>query len=92
VVIQSEPTPPVVVRRVRLQPDQSSRENGSSVGIAHDTLRDTASMTEEPMASRSFEETLDTSGPYVSYGFGAGYKGVVCYMTISKTGVKLLRP
>jgi hypothetical protein len=35
------------------------------------------------------EETVDTSGPYVSYGFGPGYKGVVCYMTISKTGVKL---
>ena len=34
------------------------------------------------------EETVDTSGPYVSYGFGPGYKGVVCYMTISKTGVK----
>ena len=35
------------------------------------------------------EETVDTSGPYVSYGFGPGYKGIVCYMTISKTGVKL---
>lgn len=35
------------------------------------------------------EETVDTSGPYVSYGFGPGYKGVVCYMTISKTNVKL---
>jgi hypothetical protein len=37
----------------------------------------------------TIEETVDTSGPYVSYGFGPGYKGVVCYMTISKTGVKL---
>ena len=35
------------------------------------------------------EETVDSSGPYVSYGFGPGYKGVVCYMTISKTSVKL---
>jgi hypothetical protein len=35
------------------------------------------------------EETVDSSGPYVSYGFGPGYKGVICYMTISKTGVKL---
>ena len=35
------------------------------------------------------EETVDTSGPYVSYGFGPGYKGIVCYMTIGKTGVKL---
>jgi hypothetical protein len=35
------------------------------------------------------EETVDTSGPYVSYGFGPGYNGVICYMTISTTGVKL---
>jgi hypothetical protein len=35
------------------------------------------------------EETVDASGPYVSYGFGPGYKGIVCYLTISKTGVKL---
>jgi hypothetical protein len=35
------------------------------------------------------EETVDASGPYVSYGFGPGYRGVVCYMTLSKTGVKL---
>jgi hypothetical protein len=35
------------------------------------------------------EESVDSSGPYVSYGYGPGYKGVVCYMTISRTGVKL---
>jgi hypothetical protein len=35
------------------------------------------------------EETVDASGPYVSYGYGPGYKGVVCYMTVNKTGVKL---
>jgi hypothetical protein len=35
------------------------------------------------------EERVDTRGPYVSYGYGPGYKGIVCYLTISKTGVKL---
>jgi hypothetical protein len=35
------------------------------------------------------EESVDPSGPYVSFGDGSGYKGVVCYMTISRSGVKL---
>jgi hypothetical protein len=34
-------------------------------------------------------EDVDSSGPYITYGYGAGYRGVVCYMTISKVGVKL---
>jgi hypothetical protein len=35
------------------------------------------------------EETVDATGPYVSYGYGPGYKGVVSYMTINQKGVKL---
>ena len=35
------------------------------------------------------EEAVDASGPYVSYGYAPGYKGVVCYMTVSRSGVKL---
>jgi hypothetical protein len=38
------------------------------------------------------EETVDGSGPYVSYGYGPGYKGMVAGMSISKAGVKLLFP
>lgn len=35
------------------------------------------------------DERVDSSGPYVSYGHGPGYKGIVCYMTIGRGGVKL---
>jgi hypothetical protein len=35
------------------------------------------------------EETLDTSAKVIGYGYGPGYKGVVCTLILSKTGVKL---
>jgi hypothetical protein len=35
------------------------------------------------------EETGDTRGPYLSYGYGPGYKGIVAYITVSQKGVKL---
>jgi hypothetical protein len=35
------------------------------------------------------EETVDSSGPYITYGYAPGYKGVVSYITVSQTGVKL---
>ena len=34
-------------------------------------------------------ETVDGSGPYISYGSTSGYKGIVCTIIVSKTGVKL---
>jgi len=35
------------------------------------------------------KESVDGSGPYVGYGYGSGYKGLVCTIIVSKTGVKL---
>ena len=35
------------------------------------------------------EESIDPSGPYISYGYGPGYKGVVSYITVSQKGVKI---
>jgi hypothetical protein len=35
------------------------------------------------------EETVDMTGRVIGYGFGPGYKGVVCTIIPSKTGVKL---
>jgi hypothetical protein len=35
------------------------------------------------------EEHVDSRGPYVSYGYGAGYKGIVATIILSKGGVKL---
>src|SRR5215471_3372858 len=35
------------------------------------------------------EETLDESAKLLGYGYGPGYKGVVCTLLLSKTGVKL---
>jgi hypothetical protein len=35
------------------------------------------------------EEHVDGTGPYVGYGYGPGYKGLVCTVIVSKTGVKL---
>jgi hypothetical protein len=35
------------------------------------------------------EETLDASAKVIGYGYGPGYKGVVCTLILSQTGVKL---
>jgi hypothetical protein len=35
------------------------------------------------------EESVDAHGPYVSYGYGPGYRGMVCSLILSKKGVKL---
>ncbi len=35
------------------------------------------------------EETIDTAGPYAFYSYAPGYKGLVCSLILSKTGVKL---
>jgi hypothetical protein len=35
------------------------------------------------------KETVDSSGPYITYGYAPGYKGVVSYITVSQNGVKL---
>jgi hypothetical protein len=37
----------------------------------------------------SVEETIDSSGPYAFYGYGPGYKGMICSIIVSKGGVKL---
>ena len=34
-------------------------------------------------------ETVDASARVVGYGYGAGYKGTVCAIILSKSGVKL---
>jgi len=35
------------------------------------------------------EETVDTTAPVLGYGYGPGYKGVVCTLLLSKSGVKI---
>jgi len=35
------------------------------------------------------EESVDGSAPVVAYGYGTGYKGMICTLILSKTGVKL---
>ena len=35
------------------------------------------------------KETVDPTGPYITYAYEPGYKGVVSYITVSKQGVKL---
>jgi hypothetical protein len=35
------------------------------------------------------KETVDPTGPYITYAYEQGYKGVVSYITVSKQGVKL---
>jgi Domain of unknown function (DU1801) len=35
------------------------------------------------------EETLDASAKVIGYGYGPGYKGCVCTLILSRTGVKL---
>src|SRR5436190_23734344 len=49
------------------------------------------------MATRDFlaailpgsEETLDESAKVIGYGYGPGYKGLVCTLIPSKTGAKI---
>jgi hypothetical protein len=35
------------------------------------------------------EETVDASAPVIGYGYGTGYKGSICTLLLSKTGVKI---
>ena len=35
------------------------------------------------------KETIDSTGPYIHYSYGPGYKGVVGYITVNQKGVKL---
>lgn len=35
------------------------------------------------------EESVDVHGPYVSYGYGPGYRGMVSSLILSKKGLKL---
>jgi hypothetical protein len=35
------------------------------------------------------QETVDESAPVIGYGYGPGYKGLVCTLILSKSGVKL---
>jgi hypothetical protein len=35
------------------------------------------------------EESVDPSAAVLSYGYGPGYRGMVCTLILSKTGVKL---
>ena len=35
------------------------------------------------------DETVDASAPVVGYGYGPGYRGTVCTLILSKSGVKL---
>ena len=35
------------------------------------------------------DERVDASVPVIGYGYGAGYKGLICTLILSKSGVKL---
>ena len=35
------------------------------------------------------EESVDSSAPVFSYGYGPGYRGMICTLILSKSGVKL---
>jgi hypothetical protein len=35
------------------------------------------------------EEKADPTAPLIAYGYGAGYRGMVCTLILSKAGVKL---
>lgn len=35
------------------------------------------------------EETVDSSAPVIGYGYGPGYRGTVCTLILSQSGVKL---
>jgi len=35
------------------------------------------------------DETIDAAARVIGYGYGAGYKGMICTLLLSKTGVKI---
>lgn len=35
------------------------------------------------------QETIDGSAPVIGYGYGTGYKGLICSLLLSKAGIKL---
>jgi hypothetical protein len=35
------------------------------------------------------EQVVDSSAPVIAFGYGPGYKGLVCTLIMSKTGVKI---
>jgi hypothetical protein len=35
------------------------------------------------------QEAVDDTAPVIAYGYGPGYKGLVCSLILSKTGVKI---
>ena len=35
------------------------------------------------------EESVDSSAPVMSYGYGPGYRGMICTLILSKSGVKM---
>ncbi len=35
------------------------------------------------------EQVVDNTAPVIAFGYGPGYKGLVCALIISKTGVKI---
>jgi hypothetical protein len=37
----------------------------------------------------SVEETVDASASRIGYGYGTGYKGAVCTLLLSKSGLKI---
>jgi len=38
---------------------------------------------------REAQEIVDSSAPVIGYGYGPGYKDMICTMILSKSGVKL---
>jgi hypothetical protein len=34
-------------------------------------------------------ERVDATGPFVSYGYAPGYKGIVSYLTVNQKGIKV---
>jgi hypothetical protein len=56
-----------------------------------DTVQELAQCTRDRVRELlpGVSEYVDTSGPYIGYGYAAGYKGQVCTIIVSKSEVKL---
>lgn len=56
-----------------------------------DAVRSTASAAQDVIRSLlpGVEETVDPTQAVLSYGYGPGYKGMICTLILSKSGVKL---
>jgi hypothetical protein len=72
-------------------PMKSARRIDTFLADYPESIRETAQAARRLLRSAlpDANETLDESAKLIGYGYGDGYKGIICTLIMSQTGVKL---